>query len=557
MADFANQTITVAGRKMLATALAEKRIIHFRTVAIGDGQAPEAPENLTALVSPLFELGVGQVYKLPEEPGVWCVSASFVATSDKGNFYCREAGIYATFEDEEDTPETRVLFAYLNAGETADYIRSVSAKSKTQIDLNFCLVVGAAEVLYVYDPDRPLTLKALQDLEGTVTKAMEDLTEKTNQKMEALQNEVDESIKSFTDESIKTLQEQQKQLLADIDAAKKELAKATEGFVLKAGDTMTGKLTISTGGLDVTAGSVFVRGGGLTVQQGIGVNTGGITVQQGGNITLNGGGALVGNVRGDVTGNLTGSATMWNGWTNYDSLSDLSLSETTATIPQIVGKMATPSMLMTVLTQKNANMPENVGMLEIRKNGTSLVNVLFTAFTGNAYVGVVYNNNWTGWKPTTPIPAGFGGIFWGAGTVPIGWLLCNGATLQTSQYPALFAAIGYTHGGSGSTFKLPDSRGQFVRGYDEGRGLDKNRKMGTDQQSAAPNIVGEFDGNSNDNNSAKTGAFYLTTKGYWGSDGDKGGGIIGFDASRVSGVYQNGVTEVRPSNIVGRYIVKY
>lgn len=530
MADFSNQTITVAGRKMLATALAEKRIIQFRVVAIGDGNAPEAPENLTALVSPLFELGVGQVYKLPDEPGVWCVSASFVATSDKGNFYCREAGIYATFEDEEDNEETRVLFAYLNAGETADYIRSVSAKSKTQIDLNFCLVVGAADVLYVYDPERPLTLKALQDLEKTV-----------EERMKAVEKDVDETIKQFTDSSLKAIEEKQKELIQDINKATNDLASAKQGYVLKAGDTMTGKLTISAGGLAVNAG-------GLAVTGGISVPTGNVTLTSG---------KLIGNVTGDVTGDLTGSATLWNGWTNYAALSDLSLTETTATIPQIVSKMATPSMLLTVITQKNANMPENVGMLEIRKNGTSLVNVLFTAFTGNAYVGVVYNNNWTGWKPTTPIPAGFGGIFWGTGTVPIGWLLCNGASLQTSQYPALFAAIGYTHGGSGSTFKLPDSRGQFVRGYDEGRGLDKNRKMGTDQQSGVPNIVGEFDGNSNDDNRAKTGAFYMTSKGYWGSDGDKGGGIIGFDASRVSGVYQNGLTEVRPSNIAGRYIVKY
>ena len=78
-----------------------------------------------------------------------------------------------------------------------------------------------------------------------------------------------------------------------------------------------------------------------------------------------------------------------------------------------------------------------------------------------------------------------------------------------------------------------------------------------DQQSAVPNITGEFDGNTNDDNSAKNGAFYLSPKSYWGSDGDNGGGIIGFDASRVSSVYQNGVTEVRPRNIVGRYIVKY
>lgn len=39
--------------------------------------------------------------------------------------------------------------------------------------------------------------------------------------------------------------------------------------------------------------------------------------------------------------------------------------------------------------------------------------------------------------------------------LPTGWLSCAGQTLQTSNYPALFAALGYTHGGAGTEFSLP------------------------------------------------------------------------------------------------------
>ena len=54
-----------------------------------------------------------------------------------------------------------------------------------------------------------------------------------------------------------------------------------------------------------------------------------------------------------------------------------------------------------------------------------------------------------------------------------GWLLCNGAELEKSAYPKLFAAIQYAHGrGAGTNFKLLDLRGMFLRGVDRGRGID-------------------------------------------------------------------------------------
>lgn len=43
---------------------------------------------------------------------------------------------------------------------------------------------------------------------------------------------------------------------------------------------------------------------------------------------------------------------------------------------------------------------------------------------------------------------------------PIGWMLCNGATLNISQYSALYALIGITYGGDGqTTFQIPNLQG--------------------------------------------------------------------------------------------------
>lgn len=63
------------------------------------------------------------------------------------------------------------------------------------------------------------------------------------------------------------------------------------------------------------------------------------------------------------------------------------------------------------------------------------------------------------------IPAGTIAPFSG-GTVPTGWMLCDGAAINRTTYSALFATIGTSHGqGNGSTtFNLPDYRGQFLRG---------------------------------------------------------------------------------------------
>jgi microcystin-dependent protein len=58
-----------------------------------------------------------------------------------------------------------------------------------------------------------------------------------------------------------------------------------------------------------------------------------------------------------------------------------------------------------------------------------------------------------------------GMVFPYAGSVlPDGCLACDGSELDTTEYADLFAAIGYTYGGSGDVFLLPDLRNQFVAG---------------------------------------------------------------------------------------------
>ncbi|HCN6048222.1 TPA: tail fiber protein [Escherichia coli] len=58
---------------------------------------------------------------------------------------------------------------------------------------------------------------------------------------------------------------------------------------------------------------------------------------------------------------------------------------------------------------------------------------------------------------------------WPSATPPTGWLKCNGAPFSAEEYPELAKAY--------PTNKLPDLRGEFIRGWDDGRGVDNGRSI--------------------------------------------------------------------------------
>lgn len=62
---------------------------------------------------------------------------------------------------------------------------------------------------------------------------------------------------------------------------------------------------------------------------------------------------------------------------------------------------------------------------------------------------------------------------WPSATPPTGWLKCNGAAFSAEEYPELAKAY--------PTNKLPDLRGEFIRGWDDGRGIDNGRSLLTVQ----------------------------------------------------------------------------
>lgn len=150
------------------------------------------------------------------------------------------------------------------------------------------------------------------------------------------------------------------------------------------------------------------------------------------------------------------------------------------------------------------------------------------------------------------VPSGVVSPF-GGPTAPAGWLECNGAAVSRTTYAALFAAVGTTHGaGDGSTtFNVPDLRGEVVRGWDHGRGIDTSRALGSFQA---------------DDNKAHThtGTVGNTTLGgistgiAYASSSDDSGPIISESVAHNHTVTINssGGTETRVRNVALMYIIK-
>ncbi|HAW0761265.1 TPA: phage tail protein [Salmonella enterica] len=152
---------------------------------------------------------------------------------------------------------------------------------------------------------------------------------------------------------------------------------------------------------------------------------------------------------------------------------------------------------------------------------------------------------------------------WPSATPPTGWLKCNGAAFSAEEYPELAKAY--------PTNKLPDLRGEFIRGWDDGRGMDTGRVILSAQGDAIRNIYGEFKTVNTENYSIweSVGSFKgavvplnpSTNNSYFSlirsmvterTDGAVYPKVIGLDASRIVPT----ANENRPRNIAFNYIVR-
>lgn len=155
-------------------------------------------------------------------------------------------------------------------------------------------------------------------------------------------------------------------------------------------------------------------------------------------------------------------------------------------------------------------------------------------------------------------------------TAPPGYLKANGANVSRSAYPELFATIGTTYGeGDGfNTFGLPDVRGEFIRAWDDERGVDLGRQLGTLQvsQNLAHTHGGSTTAGGGHSHSyvdyrvdvppGRALAGGNDHHGIWERQGVRETAIDGYHSHGLS-IASSGGTEARPRNIALLACIKY
>ena len=146
-----------------------------------------------------------------------------------------------------------------------------------------------------------------------------------------------------------------------------------------------------------------------------------------------------------------------------------------------------------------------------------------------------------------------------ASTAPTGYLNANGASLNTTTYASLFSTIGYTFGGSGASFTLPDLRGEFIRGWADDRAVDTARAFGSSQsQSYESHNHAITDPGHFHTSISSDGQLSPASNDY--SPGEFGAkNIYENTTSKATGITinNNGSTETRPRNIALLYCIKF
>lgn len=152
---------------------------------------------------------------------------------------------------------------------------------------------------------------------------------------------------------------------------------------------------------------------------------------------------------------------------------------------------------------------------------------------------------------TRPVPVG--AVFYMSGsTVPYGYFEANGQAVSQTVYADLWNFYGRPAtrvGDAAGTFRIPDYRGEFLRGWDHGRGVDANRVLGSIQYSQNLTHTHDSPGGTNF-------IVYPAVTGQSLQEQEQQGGPESY-SSRAPSTQPSGGNESRPRNVAIMPIIKW
>lgn len=250
------------------------------------------------------------------------------------------------------------------------------------------------------------------------------------------------------------------------------------------------------------------------------------------------------------TGNTNGSLIPTNGIEN-NAIIEVKISNNAVTNSKIKDASITNNKINTGTITADKFNSTMIGAGLKRTTTTSVPDSILQTNIDNK--SITYNNG----VMQIPFILNFTGIVvpFAGQIAPAGWLLCDGTTYNTAEYPNLFQVIGYTYGGSGSTFKVPDFIGKTFWGGD-------TTNVGTMLEAGLPNIKGRTYGEGGGSTVYPyKGAFWQPSnttqypRGFGSASTDNDNRQVLFDASRSNPIYGNSDT-VQPPAIQMMFIIK-
>lgn len=255
-------------------------------------------------------------------------------------------------------------------------------------------------------------------------------------------------------------------------------------------------------GIDVTGSATFT---GSSTVSGNSTVLGNISAV--GNVILQGGG----NINDIIVGSLSAATTLIV--PNKTEVGKLRIRETNDDYELVFGNASVAdSNLFTILVKKSGS--NNLYIKNTYSDSDNLSPLWIDRATGEVNIkSLKVTNIQSTPAPNTPIPpnrpanrntniipVGMIGMFPFL-SVPEGWFMCDGSLKEVVTFPELFALLGYSYGGIGDYFGLPDYRELFLRGHGGGRGIDSNQNRVPGNREAASSNThwhGVGNGHSND-----------------------------------------------------------